>query len=342
MQKHNLTLANYIEIMLPAVEIELERALSPVQITELAGLYQIFAYHLGWEGEGAGPEARGKRIRPLLLLLTTAAAGGNWESALPAAAAVELIHNFSLIHDDIEDNSPLRRGRPTVWHKWGIAQAINAGDAMFTLAHLSILRLEDTCSLGSVLQAAQILQDTCLRLTQGQHLDISYETRGDLTLDAYWRMVSGKTAALLSACTELGALVANATEECRDGYRDFGHALGLAFQAQDDLLGIWGNSALTGKSAEGDLLAGKKSLPVLFGLSQKASFFHRWGQGGILEKEVPALAKLLKAEGAYEYTQEAVNKLTQQALQALQRAHPQGDAGEALFTLAEKLLARQS
>jgi geranylgeranyl diphosphate synthase type I len=342
MEKQNLTLSNYFEIMLPAVEIELERALSPVKTAELAGLYQMFAYHLGWEGEGAGPEARGKRIRPLLLLMTTAAAGGNWETALPAAAAVELVHNFSLIHDDIEDSSPLRRGRPTVWHKWGIAQATNTGDAMFTLAHISILRLDDTHPKRSVLQAAWILQNTCLRLTQGQYLDISYEARGDLNLDAYWSMVSGKTAALLSACTELGALVTGASEECRNEYRDFGHALGLAFQAQDDLLGIWGDSVLTGKSAESDLLSGKKSLPVLYGLSQKAAFYHRWAQGGISEKEVPVLAEQLRAEGALEYTQTVVKQLTAQALQALERARPLGDAGQALYALADKLLARQN
>jgi geranylgeranyl diphosphate synthase type I len=341
MENPNLTLGDYFEIMLPTIENELERALLPVKTTELAGLYQMFAYHLGWEGEGAGPEARGKRIRPLLLMLTTAAAGGNWKTALPAAAAVELVHNFSLIHDDIEDNSPLRRGRPTVWQKWGIAQATNTGDAMFTLAHLSILCLKETSPAGCVLEAAHILQNTCLRLTQGQYLDISYEAQGDLNLDAYWSMVSGKTAALLSACTELGALVAGASKEHQDAYRDFGHALGLAFQAQDDLLGIWGDSALTGKSAESDLLTGKKSLPVLFGLSQKAIFYQRWEQGGIIDKEIPALAEQLKVEGAYEYTQEAVRRLTAQSLQALSRAHPQGAAGQALHALAIKLLGRQ-
>jgi geranylgeranyl diphosphate synthase, type I len=341
MKKQSLILSKFIETMLPAIETELKQVLSMVRTAELAGLYQMFAYHLGWEGEGAGPEARGKRIRPLLLLLTNAAAGGNWEDALPAAAAVELVHNFSLIHDDIEDNSTMRRGRPTVWHTWGIAQAINAGDAMFTLAHLSILRLGERIPPDSVLKSAQVLQNTCLRLTQGQYLDISYEAQGDLNLDAYWNMVSGKTAALLSACAELGALVAGVGEERRESYRDFGHSLGLAFQVQDDLLGIWGDSALTGKSAESDLLAGKKSLPVLYGLSQKAAFSHRWEQGGIMEIEVPALAEQLKAEGAFEYTQAAVQKLTGQALQALDRAHPQGDAGQAIYALAEKLLARQ-
>lgn len=342
MENQRLKLNHYFELMLPAIEEELERSLSQVDNSEMEGLYGMFAYHLGWEGEGAGPDARGKRIRPLLLLLSSAAAGGKWEDALPAAVAVELIHNFSLIHDDIEDNSPLRRGRPTVWNKWGIAQAINAGDAMFTLAHLSILRMQATLPKPSVLQAAQILQYTCLRLTEGQYLDISYEARGDLNLDAYWSMVSGKTAALLSACTELGALAAEAGEQCREKYREFGRLLGLAFQAKDDLLGIWGNSALTGKSAESDLLSGKKSLPVLYGLSQGNAFAQRWEQGGILEEEVPSMAEQLKSEGAFDYTQEAVGRLTTQALQALDEANAQGDAGQALFDLAQKLLSRQS
>jgi geranylgeranyl diphosphate synthase, type I len=341
MEKKNSILANYIDMMLPAVESELKRALLPVRMAELAGLFQMCAYHLGWEGEGAGAEARGKRIRPLLLLLTTAAAGENWENALPAAAAVELVHNFSLIHDDIEDNSPTRRGRPTVWQKWGIAQAINTGDAMFTLAHLSVLRLGESTSSASVLQSAQILQTTCLRLTQGQYLDISYEARGDLNLDAYWSMVSGKTAALLSTCAELGSLIANASEQRQEAFRDFGHSLGLAFQAQDDLLGIWGDSALTGKSTEGDLLTGKKSLPVLYGLSQQAAFAHRWEQGRISAEEVPVLAEQLKAEGALDYTQTVVEELTVQALHALEHARPQGEAGQALHELAEKLLTRR-
>src|SRR4030067_283120 len=142
----------------------------------------MVAYHLGWEGDGAGSDARGKRIRPLLVVLACAAAGGDWGKALPAAAAVELVHNFSLIHDDIQDNSPLRRGRTTVWKHWGIPQAINAGDAMLTLAHLSALRLANTISAEVAIQAATIFQQACLQLTKGQYLDLSYENRRPLSL----------------------------------------------------------------------------------------------------------------------------------------------------------------
>jgi geranylgeranyl diphosphate synthase type I len=332
----------YIEQLLSAIEVELHQVVNLVDGPDLQPLYAIMAYHLGWEGEGTGPDAAGKRIRPLLVLLTNAAAGGTWENALPAAAAVELVHNFSLIHDDIEDNSPLRRGRPTVWKKWGIAQAINTGDAMFTLAHLSIHRLSANNPDNIILKAGRILQETCLQLTQGQYLDIAYETRGNLTLEAYWPMVSGKTAALLATCTQLGALLAGVSSAQVSAYRDFGYSLGLAFQVQDDLLGIWGDSDLTGKSADSDLLTGKKSLPVLYGLNQQKDFANRWSKGSIAESEVPALAAQLEAEGARKFTLDTANQLTNQALNALETAGPQGEAGDALRKLAWRLLGRQS
>lgn len=324
-----------------AVEQELHRAVAPASGAGLEEYHAMLAYHLGWVGEGAGPQAGGKRIRPLLVLLICASAGGDWQRALPAAAAVELIHNFSLIHDDIQDNSPLRRGRPTVWTQWGVSQAINAGDAMFTLAHLSLLRLEETTPAATVIAAMRILQQTCLRLTQGQYLDMAYEKRGDITLKDYWPMVNGKTAALLSACTELGALTAGTDESARRLYREFGHLLGLAFQAQDDLLGIWGDAALSGKSNESDLLSGKKSLPVLYGLDRNRAFAARWRQGPIRPDEISRLATQLEAEGGRAFTESAAADLTNRALQTLDEAKPRGEAGEALKALTLKLSGRQ-
>lgn len=336
-----ITLAEYIQAMLPSIESELKSSVALANGDGLDELHHMLAYHLGWQGEGAGAEARGKRLRPLMVLLTTAAAGADWQRALPAAAAVELVHNFSLIHDDIEDNSPLRRGRPTVWKLWGIPQAINAGDAMFTLAHLAMLRLADSVSPEVALQASLLIQRTCLHLTQGQYLDISYETRRDLTVAAYWPMVSGKTAALLAACTQLGALSAEASPSICDSYRQFGRLLGLAFQALDDYLGIWGDAAITGKSAESDLVSGKKSLPVLVGLSRQGAFAERWMQGPITIEEVNHLAGLLEQEGGRAETLARADELTREALAALDQAAPQGDAGIALRALAQLLLERQ-
>lgn len=326
--------------MTTALEETLRNSLPPVDTPILADYRHMLAYHLGWEGEGAGPEATGKRIRPLLTLLTCAAACGDWRNALPAAAAVELVHNFSLIHDDIQDHSPLRRGRRTVWNIWGVAQAINAGDAMFTLAHLALLQLQKTCSPEIVIQASTILHQACLELTQGQFLDLAFETSQVVTLEDYWRMASGKTAALLAAATELGALVAGAEPAFRKAYRQFGHALGLAFQAQDDNLGIWGDAALTGKSSESDLLSGKKSLPVIFALNQGGDFARRWRQGGIQPEEVRHLASLLEREGARAFAEEQARSMTEQSLQALHQARPQEVYEEILQSLALRLLRR--
>jgi geranylgeranyl diphosphate synthase type I len=302
----------------------------------------MLAYHMGWEGQEAVPIASGKRIRPLIVLLVNQAAGGVWQNALPSAAAVELLHNFSLIHDDIEDDSPLRRGRETVWKLWGIPQAINAGDAMFALSHIALTDLAESVSPEIALQSANIFQTTCLELTIGQHMDLAYEARGDLTLDAYWPMVGGKTAALLSCCTELGALAAGANPSTCAAYHNFGRDLGLAFQALDDLLGIWGDAALMGKSAASDLLSGKKSLPVLFGLGRDGRFKQRWEQGPINPEEVSELAAQLEEDGARAYVQERAQQLTTQALEALNEAGPQGDAGQALLELANNLLQRKA
>ena len=329
------------QLLVSAIENELHKSIDDQSESDLGDYYSILAYHLGWEGEDAGLETRGKRVRPLIVLLTCEAAGGDWQNALPAAAAVELVHNFSLIHDDIQDNSPIRRGRETVWKRWGIAQAINSGDAMFSLAHLSLLRLESTTTSDITNLAANILHSACLQLTKGQYLDLAYESQAHLPLDAYWKMVAGKTAALLSACTELGAIVANTNQSRREAFRDFGYFLGLAFQAQDDILGIWGDAALTGKSNESDLFAGKKSLPVIYGLDQQGPFATRWKQGPIQPQETKALVGQLEMEGARAYTQDAANKMTDQALQALNHAQPQGRAGEMLTDLANDLLHRE-
>ena len=141
---HLILIEDLTQTYLESIESELQRAVEQSKDFGGSSLYNMLAYHMGWQGSENSVKVRGKRIRPLLVLLVCSAAGGEWSRALPGAAAVELIHNFSLIHDDIEDDSPLRRGRPTVWVKWGIPQAINTGDAMFALAHLEAVRLAQT------------------------------------------------------------------------------------------------------------------------------------------------------------------------------------------------------
>ena len=328
-------------IYLTAVETELQKAVKQANISGDTKLHDMLAYHMGWLGKPINSEARGKRIRPLLVLLSCSTAGGDWMQALPAAVAVELVHNFSLLHDDIEDKSNLRRGRPTVWKKWGIPQAINAGDAMFILAHLQLLQLSEKLTHSVTLQALEILQRACLQLTQGQYLDLSYEKRNDVTIDDYWTLIDSKTAALISASTELGALSAFCDAQVCDAYRNFGRSLGLAFQVQDDFLGIWGNAALTGKSNQSDLITKKKTLPILFGLSNSVIFTERWNQGPIVAGELDEIINLLETTGAKSFTQAKANDLISQALRELDGVHLNETAYQVLKSLALNLIHRQ-
>jgi geranylgeranyl diphosphate synthase type I len=326
----------------PALRLELEAAIAPSAENGTPELREMISYQLGWSGENAGPKAEGKQIRPLLVLLACQGAGGDWENALPAAAAVELIHNFSLIHDDIEDNGEFRRGRPTVWKIWGEAQAINTGDSMFALADLALFRLEETTTPEITLAATKLFHQTCLRLTQGQHLDMGFEEQEEVQLESYWQMVGGKTAALLAFSLEVGALCAGAEPEIQAAYRDFGHYLGLAFQVQDDILGIWGAEEDIGKSTTGDLITRKKTLPVLFGLAQEKGFYKIWSEEEITPENVSALSEILMAEGGRAYAQSTADRLTGLALDALEKANPEQEVGIILRDLAEKLLKRQA
>lgn len=338
-----MSLASFQEQLLPAIEDALQTAVQPALLSNNQSPQELLAmlrYHMGWEGEGAGPKACGKRVRPTLVLLSAAAAGADWRKALPAAAAVEILHNFSLIHDDIQDNSEQRRGRPTVWAKWGMAQAINAGDTLFSLAHVALEGLLDSVSEHTYIQAARLLPRTSLQLTQGQYLDLAYESMPNITVDDYWPMIWGKTGALIAACVRMGALVAGAEGARLKAYMVFGEKLGLAFQVHDDFLGIWGNPDAMGKSAHTDLLSGKKSLPVLYALQKNGEFARGW-RAGVTTENVDALADQLEAEGGREFTRQQADKLTQEAVDALNTAQPANEPGAALIELAEELGRRE-
>lgn len=331
-----MDLQDYFDVMLPAVEEELRRQISRLETTRAQGTHEMITYHMGWQEPAAG----GKRIRPFLLLLISASVGGCWNRSLPAAAAVEMIHNFSLIHDDIQDNSPTRRGRAALWKVYGMPMAINAGDAMFTMGHQAVLDLSETFAPRVVLKISEILQGACLDLTLGQHLDLAFQRKIGLSIEDYWSMIEGKTGALISAAAEMGALLAEGNEELLDGYRRFGRLLGLAFQVQDDVLGIWGDEAITGKSAASDLVDGKNSLPVLYGISQDRRFAARWTSAAVRADEVTEIADMLRDMGAYDFAVAEARRLTDQALATLRDLKPAGEAGVALFDLAQQLLSR--
>jgi geranylgeranyl diphosphate synthase type I len=233
-------------------------------------LYEMLAYHLGLDGE---PGRGGKRIRPLLGVLAYQSLGGDYRRALPGAAAVELGHNFSLVHDDIEDGDRERRHRPTLWALWGIPLAINAGDALFALSRLALYRLLDREEHDDhqVLQLMRIYDETCLALCEGQYLDISFETRDDVSVEAYFEMIGKKTAALLGASVQAGAILAVDDPEVHEAYRRFGFDLGMAFQMADDVKGTFWTSDATGKPEAGDLRRRKKTLPVVWALEHAAA-----------------------------------------------------------------------
>jgi geranylgeranyl diphosphate synthase type I len=226
-------------------------------------LYEMLAYHLGVDGTGA---PRGKRIRPLLGVLAYQSLTGDYRAALPGAAALELGHNFSLVHDDIEDSDTERHHRPTLWAIWGIPLAINAGDALFALSRLAIYRLMDGFSDHRVLELMKVYDETCLALCEGQYLDIVFERRADVTVEAYLEMIGKKTAALLGASVRAGAILATDDDTIADAYQRFGYALGMAFQIADDVKGTFWASTDTGKAEAGDVRKRKKTLPIVWAL----------------------------------------------------------------------------
>lgn len=331
-----------LQKMRHAITAEMKTVLQATE-TKPDLFYGMMHYHMGWRDEQMQPANvnAGKQIRPVICLLACQAAGGNWQQAVPAAAAIELLHNFSLIHDDIEDASPTRRGRKTLWTIWGQEQAINAGDAMFALAHIALNRLIDRgVGAETAVLALRRFDETCVRLTQGQHADMDFETRDSVSVDEYLAMITGKTAVLLSLCTELGALIAGKDTNIVDHYAQFGLNLGLAFQVIDDILGIWGDEALIGKSASTDILTKKKTLPVLYGLNQNSDLRQLYLQENTDEVFVKQAITILDSTGARKDATERATYYSETALGHLEEAQPTGLASTALKQLSALLLQR--
>jgi geranylgeranyl diphosphate synthase, type I len=342
-----MNLAEAFATYLPWIEAEMRDVLAARE-PAVAGHYGIMQYHMGWRDADLNPAhvPGGKRIRPMLCLLACAAAGGDPRRGLPAAAGLELLHNFSLIHDDIEDDSPTRRHRATAWTVFGLPLSCNAGDGMFSLAHLAFFRLSDHGIPAEVaLAALRRFDETCLALTEGQYLDMAFEARLDVTPDDYFRMIAGKTGALLAASPELGALIAGARPDALAAYRRYGAALGRAFQLQDDILGIWGDEAVTGKSAASDILSKKKTLPVLCALAHPEvgpRLRALYAGPAFTAADVPAVLDLLCAAHAREFTETHIRAATEDAHAALASAAGSADpqAHALLAQLLDSLLTR--
>jgi geranylgeranyl diphosphate synthase type I len=333
---------------LVAVDGEMRACLALDVVAALAPFYGMMQYHLGWKDAALRPAEGpvGKLLRPLLCLAACQVTG-RWETAVPAAAALELVHNFTLIHDDIEDHSPLRRGQPTVWNLWGIAQAINAGDGLFILARHALLRLRDRgVPPETILEAVAFLDRTILRICEGQYLDLSFERRVDVDEPAYTGMIARKTAALLEAAVYLGALVGGADAAAQAALRSYGEFLGLAFQVQDDLLGVWGVEERTGKPAAADVYGRKLGLPAVYALANtppadRALLTQVYsGEGPVTPRDVAAVLAVMERVGTRAYVEQVAERYLRQALAALEGA-PAGPARTDLADIAASLVGRQ-
>ncbi|HEY7222434.1 MAG TPA: polyprenyl synthetase family protein [Micromonosporaceae bacterium] len=264
---------------------------------------RVAAYHLGWCDENGDQisGSGGKAVRPVLALLAAEAVGAPPEVAVPGAVAVELVHNFSLLHDDLMDRDTQRRHRRTVWSIWGAATAILAGDALLALAHEILL---ESPSAGAG-RAAWLLASATRELTRGQVADLAFETRDEVGLDECLDMAGAKTGSLLAASAAIGAVLADAPHSTVDALMAFGRHVGLAFQFVDDVLGIWGDPTVTGKPAHSDLAARKKSLPITHAMDRADldPDLAGWliGVGAPTQLSYPRVAELLDQAGVREW-----------------------------------------
>jgi len=324
-----------------AIEQEVARCLP----ADGSSLNEMLRYQLGWTS-GGGVSLGGKGLRPSLCLLACEAMGGDVDQALPIAASIELIHNFSLIHDDIEDGDELRYHRPALWSLYGRDQAVAAGLALWTLAYQTLNRsLERGLPADVVLEARRILNDACSEMIEGQHLDLSYELRIDVTLPDYIEMISRKTAALLSAALKAGALVAGARGEELERFAVFGRQLGLAFQIRDDILGIWGEGTATGKPVGADIARKKKTLPIVQAFEQVVGPDREllrtvYSNDAVQDEDIDAVLAILQRWNCRYFAQGLAEDYRSRAMAALSQTHIQFDARRQFDELTSFILER--
>ncbi|MGN6781888.1 MAG: polyprenyl synthetase family protein [Marmoricola sp.] len=303
------------ELVLPALRAAVDRLDPDTRL--------VAAYHLGWcdtEGRPVTGDP-GKAVRPGLALLAAQAVCGDTACAVPGAVAVELVHNFSLVHDDLMDRDAERRHRPTVWSVWGDATAVLAGDAMASLAQEVVIDSRSPYALDALGALARATRE----LIRGQVLDVAFENRDDVTLAACLDMAGGKTGALLGVSAEIGGILAGATGAVRSGLREYGEQLGLAFQLVDDVLGIWGWPERTGKPVFSDLQAHKKTLPVVWTLRHGGTAgaeLGRWLAGDAPHEEAALrrAADLIEDAGGRSWATAEARARVDRALEALAAA----------------------
>ncbi len=284
-------------------------------------------YHLGWTDQDGHPAtsaaSQGKALRPTLCMFACEALGGNLRYAVPAAASIELIHNFSLIHDDIQDQDLERRHQPTVWALWGQPRALVAGDAMHSLGDLSLMQsVRPGVEPKTVIRVSRILTESYLEMIEGQCMDLGFESRLTITTAEYLHMIACKTGALIRSSAEIGAVLANDDAAITGAFANFGSYLGRAFQIRDDYLGVWGDESATGKSTDNDIRRRKKSFPAVFALERasgaaRADLHRIYAQEELDNSDVELVMAIMDELGAPGYAEQLTRQSAQQALDAL-------------------------
>lgn len=301
---------------------------------EPENLYEPIGYILGLGG---------KRIRPVLTLMTTEIFNGDYKKALPAAMAVEVFHNFSLVHDDIMDDAPLRRGNKTVHEKWDINTGILSGDAMLILAYQYFEQYEPSVFM----RLAKLFSKTALEVCEGQQWDVDFETRDDVTIPEYLKMIQYKTAVLVAAAMKMGAIVAEASDQNADLIYEFGLNLGLAFQLQDDYLDAFGDPKTFGKQVGGDIIENKKTYLYL-----KAIAFAEKEESTQLQQlfsnqpedntaKIEAVKEIFNNSGASKATQDAIQDFTFKAFETLEKMNIDESKKDVLRVFGENLMGRK-
>ena len=284
----------------------------------------------------------GKRLRPVLTLMATEVFDVDFQKALAAATAVEVFHNFSLIHDDIMDDAPLRRGNETVHEKWNINTGILSGDAMLILAYQYFEAYEPKIFQ----ELAKLFSKTALEVCEGQQYDVDFETRDDVTIPEYLKMIEYKTAVLVAAAMKMGAIVAETTQENKNLIYDFGLNLGLAFQLQDDYLDAFGNPETFGKQVGGDIIENKKTYLYLKAMefasaNEKEQLLHLFSfQSSNNTDKINSVKGIFNQTGASEETKKAIENYTFKALETLAKMNIGNDKKAILKAFAENLMSR--
>jgi geranylgeranyl diphosphate synthase, type I len=312
-------------------------------VDTLPGSMRLIAgHHYGWWDERGEPTDAhaGKAIRPTLALLAAEAVGADAAVALPAAVAIELVHSFSLLHDDVMDGDLTRRHRPTTWAAFGVGAAILGGDALLTLAFDVLAAGDHPAAKDGMRWLSAAVQN----LVDGQSADMAFETRADVDLPECLSMAEGKTGTLLGCACALGALFGGAPAQAA-GLRRFGERLGLAFQLVDDLLGIWGDPSITGKAVYADLRQRKKSLPVVAALTsgtaaghEFAALYHR--ETPLSDDELVHSANLIELAGGRTWCHDKADEILAEALRHLHSTAPARRPAAELSALAHLVTRR--